>query len=87
MTNEIITEISIPYSMYTYLLTLNDDIKNSNHLNIDCYNNQKSIGVSKEFLEKSMYYVSMSHETWWTKEVKEQLQFIINDLIRTNQWY
>ena len=85
---EMIGAIWIRSDYLRYLLELNEEIKNSQYSNTGKRGNPgyTEIYISKDFLEKCMYYLSQIKETYWTKEIKEYLQSEINELIRTNRW-
>ena len=85
---EMIGTIWLKSKHLSYLLELNEEIKNSQYSNTgNCgESGYTEIYVSKDFLEKCMYYLSKIRESYWTKEIKECLQFEINELIRTNRW-
>jgi len=91
--NNIIGKIYLKESELNYLIELNDEIKNSlyvivffiNIRNDTVYNNLEIL-ISKNFLEKCLYYLNQIRETWFTKELKSKLQFEVNELLRTNMW-
>lgn len=85
---EIIGTIWINYKQLNYLMLHNEQIKNG-----DFYSTGNISGdgwielyVSKDWLEKIMYFMNQIRESCWTREIKRLIQDYIDDFIKEGVW-